>query len=1453
MTQFIDLDRRFLEPTDEELEDVGVFGSLNIYDFLPMGFSWPELLTRRRIIVLAEAGSGKTVEMQEQAKKLLAKGEFALFVPLESLDREPLTECLSPEDESRFEQWKLEGQAQGWFFLDAVDELKLTEGKLDWVLNRLSRDVGGHLHRLHIIISCRPGDWRPDRDLTTVRDRLPVPPKRENIPSRSSKEAFERNPPVNIWEAEEIMKSQRVDAAQPENDVLTVAMLPMSREQIERFAKESGMQDPSAFLDEVFNQKAWSFARRPLDLINLITIWNDKRHLGTRKEQHETNVKDRLKDDPERLDRGVLTDEKSRLGAECLALALALTRTRTIRSSDQTLDASRADSVLEPAEILPSWTEEKRQTLLRRGLFDPATYGRIRFHHRSVQEYLAACRLRALRKKGMSTQAVFRVLFAEQYGVKVVFPSMREITAWLALWDNAVCNELIEREPEALLALGDPGALDLATRRKLLRKFVATYGRGSWHGLHREILREAPRFADPELASVIRECWGNGPTNEDVRGLLLKMILEGPIADCADLARTAALDSTWHKDHRITAIRAMLACGDNDAVREIADDMLLPNGSSWPDEIVRRVTEYLFPKIITADELMTLMKQRPESESITGGFARVSRTIVATIQPWSPSAIALRNKMADLIQSKPESIQPFSPARSKFDHLAEALAWLCDRQLSDKPYKRQDDDLIRSCVVASRFMSREIYLRKPLENLRTHFEDNVALRRDAFWTELTFMDSVAPERDDRNRFLDMHNERMWNGNLVNGLKEQDRPWLEKAIADRNRPERRGVALHAWIQIWRERGQDASELDTIRPMLRDNPVLERIFEDNTAPPEQNEERQECLERQSAHRERIQNDRIAQYLEPWTTRRNQLLENPDDAFSEEKRKNTVSWLFQWWCKPDFESKYNTWNKEALVQAFNRDIADRAEQAMRKFWRSATRPVLWSARPVEERNSAPTWEEFCRFWCVLAEVSTPGWTDSLSPDEARIAAVYATVELNNFPPFITDLTASHPTEVDKIIGGELSAELSIIDSDDRRPTLHKLTSATDCLKKLVAPRLLDALFSGASTFSQATRGAHNLTSVLQILDETSREEDRGEIAQECAERYEAAPHGPLALAWLKGLFRFDAERGTQVLTASLADSENPGIREQALGIFAELFSDHGVASLKIADPKRHAKALGQLVRCAHTFIRPEEDQNHEGVYSPDTRDNAQIVRNSLLNKLLDTPGPEARRVTLNLINENVFGDHSDYIRLQLRRRTAADAEFPPYSPQSIIELQSSLEIPPQDRNSLFSVMMARLEDLQHYFIHDDFTDRTTVININKEIEMQRTLARRIRDKANGAYIVTREEEVADQKRTDIRLHAVRGGQKVVIEVKIADNWSLNDLDKALRNQLVEKYLRHENCKAGCLLLTHHGKKSYWICPDTNKHLHFPEMVAWLNRKAQDLEQKQDIRLEVFGLDLT
>lgn len=475
MPPFVDLQRRFRPLTSSELDEPD---RLSLLESLgrTADMKWSELLAHQQIVLLAEAGSGKTREMQEQATRLTAEGHFAVFMRLEELAREML---LSPDEEHRLDDWKTEGRAPGYFFLDAVDELKLAEGTLDRALLRLARSIHGHVDRAHVVVSCRPNDWRRTSDLAIMEQRLAI----------STRAPLPQSTPA----AEVFLAALRRDAGTEQKapvaehavstDVQTVVLLPLRDPQIQLLAERMGVENAGDFLAEIARRNAWTFARRPLDLIDLAEAWLATGSLGRRADQHDANVAAKLRDDPGRRDRGVLSDTEARQGAERLALALLLTRTRTLRSPDQAIAPERLEGVLEPAEVLPDWSEEKRQALLRRALFDPATHDRVRFHHRSVQEYLAARHLKELRDRGMPIKALLRLLVGTQYGVEIVIPSMRPIAAWLALWIEEVRAALMQREPETLLLFGDPESLSIDVRAGLLTRFVEAYGDGGWRGL----------------------------------------------------------------------------------------------------------------------------------------------------------------------------------------------------------------------------------------------------------------------------------------------------------------------------------------------------------------------------------------------------------------------------------------------------------------------------------------------------------------------------------------------------------------------------------------------------------------------------------------------------------------------------------------------------------------------------------------------------------------------------------------------------------------------------------------------------------------------------------------------------------------------------------------------------------------------------------------------------------
>ena len=731
-------------------------------------------------------------------------------------------------------------------------------------------------------------------------------------------------------------------------------------------------------------------------------------------------------------------------------------------------------------------------------------------------------------------------------------------------------------------------------------------------------------------------------------------------------------------------------------------------------------------------------------------------------------------------------------------------------------------------------------------------EAESTLRRDAFWAEFAFVHEIDPPADEPWRFYEI----MESG-VVDNLSKSDWQWLLDDLTNEGRPERRPVALYALLHLWRQNRKSSSDLNDIRARLKGDGELGRVLGKQTAPPKR-DERIEELERKRQERKRADDLRESRRIEDWKAWRSKLIADPAEGFSETKRDGTISNIYSFFdALKGSPNHYDVWDKGALVRTFGLDVADRAEDEFRRIWR-ATRPVAWSARSAEIRNQVP------RNWIlglagVSAEAATPGWSTRLTPQDANTATAYAMIELNGFAAFLGDLVESHPEEVAEVIGGEVRTELTMGCDHDHLPVLQDLTHADAGLKRLCVPYLLDALKKWPSVVDSETSGrrSRHLDQALRILEEADEQGVRETIAEECAIRYQDDPNAPLAVVWLKGLFRFDPAQGARLMADEFEGNSDPAIRKRVIETFAFVFGEDEPVDFRVSDRVQHAHLFGRLVRLAHAFIRPEDDQVHEGVYSPDTRDHAERARSTLFQWLCNTPGPEARCVLLDLAEENEFADLRDRMRLLARQRAATDAEFPPFDATAVVALGERYEVPPNDGSGLFAIMMDRLGDLDHDLVHGDFSDRRTVQSIDDEREMQRTLSWRIEGRAKGAYRVIREDEVADAKQPDIRLSTVGDiDRKVVLEVKIADNgWTLVDLENALRKQLVGQYLRHENCTGGCLLLTYHGRKKYWVDPDSKERLAFSDVVDILRKKARALEREyQDrIRVAVFGLDLT
>jgi len=245
---FINLNRRFREFTpDEDPEKAALDSYTASLAGHEAGLGWEDLLERRLVVVLGEAGSGKTWEFREKAKALQSEGKTAFFIPLDQLILQSLSGVLSKEEYDRFQSW-LRGNEQATFFIDSVDEAKY-EKPSDFLtaLDHFCKDISGNaFRRMHILLSSRISEWRPQGDAQELIIRFPQPP-----PLKSKNEEQDTD--------------HSEDAAKKHDEILVVQIEPLDRSRVTQFVRERGIPDPPSFIRALDESYAWPFAGRPID------------------------------------------------------------------------------------------------------------------------------------------------------------------------------------------------------------------------------------------------------------------------------------------------------------------------------------------------------------------------------------------------------------------------------------------------------------------------------------------------------------------------------------------------------------------------------------------------------------------------------------------------------------------------------------------------------------------------------------------------------------------------------------------------------------------------------------------------------------------------------------------------------------------------------------------------------------------------------------------------------------------------------------------------------------------------------------------------------------------------------------------------------------------------------------------------------------------------------------
>jgi hypothetical protein len=1423
--------RSFRDLSDAEVADIERASALARVGWTG-SFGWDELLRSKRVLIVSEAGAGKTYECQEQQAKLWNAGEPAFFLDLATLAGSSVRDMLGGAgEEERLDAWLRSQSELATFFLDSVDELKLTLGKFDQALKRLNKALAGQLGRARIIITTRPVPI--DREL--ILRHLPIPESGEAGPTAESFADMVMAP----------SKNERADNAGPKA-WRNVGLMPLSLDQMREFAALQGVPDPDALLADIRQRDAEKFAERPQDLIELCSDWREHHRIRSHREQVKTNIATKSKPSTERKERAELSQEAAIEGASRLALAAMLTRKLTLRHSADSDSVHASEAALDVSKILQNWSAETRATLLERPLFGFASYGRVRFHHRSVVEFLAAERLDALLSRGVSIKSIKRLLFTETArGVRTVRPSMRPVAAWLAISRDTIFDDVVALDPAVVLDYGDPQSLRPAQRVRALEAYVDRYGRGGWRGLSTPRIR-VHRFASQELTDSVKRLWNQGIENPEVRDLLLQIVAAGKLGGCADIAYAAAMERARTLRERSLAVDALLKL--NDARLEALSVSVETESARWPDALARRAMLDLFPTYMPVARLSKILRRVREGARSDGDLDYRLPGEIETADLSPEYLDQLRQTLTDLLVDGLAWERDKLPhLRTKRPDLVGALVATCRRQTAEGV---RTEPWLESSLLAVRLAKEDHSEKGALEELERALAGLAGdARENAFWKEDALLVRLHRSGDAWHRLFDLSR---YGGIHLDD--EKDAAWIRRRLSDPNEP-----LQHREMMLWAEMvllNRDATDyrklLESLKPIVSDAPSLTTIIDDRLKSLTGSAELRR-MEAAGAKRTEQAERRVAEAHASWVMFWHEIVRDPDAVFGADRAESTALNLWRAVERSGRESRASGWNRRFIEEQFGTAVADRLRETMMAAWRK-DRPTLRSERPDGEKDTFLVSWQF-GLAGIAAEAEDASWAKRLTEQEAELACRYAPMELNGFPSWLESLAVEHPAAVDRVLGEELSLSLrEVTEASTYSMFLQNISHTSAIVAALFVPRIRAWLSEIAQVGAKPNNPqlGQNLRQAIEILVKSGNADDRRLIEMTARQRMADGLAAPFADLWLSALLHLNAVAGLDVLEKGLKECA-PLRTGAGVQLFGRLFDRHyGGIGVDLSAPGFTPRLLLRLLRLAYQHVRIADDAQHEGSYSPDTRDNAETSRNAVLGALLSTSGAEAWAVKLEMADDPLFNHIKDRVIALAEERAADEADNAALTEAEFAILDKTGQAPPMTREAMFALMRDRLADIDDLLLRDT-SPRELWASITDENLMRRELARVLDDAGNQSYKIDQESVTADEKETDIRFMSTGSRQQGVIELKLGDQRSGSDLFKTIRDQLLTKYMAADDCRAGCLLVTI-AKDREWDHPITGKRIGFEELMIVLNEEADRLSKELGgtAKLMAKGLDL-
>lgn len=1368
------------------------------------GKTWDDIHEKPLAVILGEAGIGKTIEFELEVHRLRTADQFAFFLPLNLLVDDQSWDVALSADASSYASW-LATDRNGYFFLDAVDEARLkSHADFQRALAFALRALKPNLTRVRVAISSRITDWSVPAVRLAVNFYLGRPIEHA-IAAATTETLTAPVPILPTTEAPEPAEAERVEP-------LVVELDPLSESEARRCAESFGVTDTAAFWSAVASGDYEFMATRPLDLRWMTVLWKERGTLGRYLELIEANVGSRLKEfNPNYVVSGnVLSPEQLLVGATELAAAAEFGSCPYFSLNPA---ASAQLNEIAPETVLPTWRPDEILRLLATAVFDEASFCRVKFHHRSVREYLAAQWVNNQLTVGVPLLRLKRLFAGSPFGEPVLIPSRRACLSWLAAI-NVEAREWVVRDfPEILLFEGDPQSWDELSVNKAFSAYIEAAKislQANWFNSASEYLRVGRALSPGKVAAAI----ATTSSAARVRSLCFQLAKHSKLADCARPAFDVYRNPVVEVGERRQALDALEVIATPEQRNEVLAD--LTAGTLRSNELIAcALTVADWTSLDTSDLAKVFASSQSEADY---GAGPMVRKIKFDILPTTTAA------SAHLMVTAVMAAMPRPEAGKRFTRFPEAdrpeRAWLldilpdCFERLLNL-YPGAYDQYQETCLKVAERLDAQRDSGFTDRDQIARLQKAIARHSELRWKIALAIAQSVDVSGSTNRLT-------WGAPCLVSFGAEDLAELTLRANDTAAPKAAreiwfSVAAKVTLNYLRRRARTTA----FNHLLAGSDFAERATQIGAL---------YCRLRAGANQMR-------EYEVGELERRRQATED----FAGFKAKLTGSLesirsgssfgllceLLNYSFNVSGRHNFSPVDFGVIASGLGEDISRAFQDGLVAYW-----PTVVPPDPSQYSGGRLPWLALVALAGAYRSLIDQSVIPSLNSDHVEKAAQLAVWELQTPPPWFAPLARAHQSKVQSALGAWILAEAQADSPGNgvRGALETALRCPADVRARLIAP--VATLVTAGQVINRET-----LWSLIDVLREDGQlvTADIGALCQGKLATSIGTDGCMTDTHWLRVWFENDAPSAWAWFQQHLrlqTDDLMPTVTA-----FASAIGD--LKWLKAPVDQQTADILFAIHALVGAHPPPngseaEADESSRNFDHPTRR-----LRGAIPNLLVSVRGPVGNLALRALEAKSTDPQELSWLRSQLTAHAALDAaQYSSLSAADLRSVNSPFLTEPKSETQLYEQVVARLDEIREGIENGPFSERVLFSASMPEKHLQLWLAAKFRDTKNCRFTAHREEEVDDDNKTDIQLSA--STFNVCVEIKPVDgsrNYSANSLVDTLKTQIVEKYLKGYNSSRGILVLMQLDNKR-WDIPNGARGQEFSELLKYLAVQAQSIK---------------